>query len=77
MTFFPGTVLTKEENRTLEEMIKKLKSAYGWDESLKFLNTASQNCSEMLIYLGDIFYKVHLFQVIHFQNTPPEKYQIY
>jgi hypothetical protein len=41
--------LNENDSVSLEEMMKKLKSNYNWNETKPVLDLASQNCSNMII----------------------------
>ena len=39
-----------DNNATLNTYLERLKSSYGWNDTVSFANLASQNCSDMIIY---------------------------
>jgi hypothetical protein len=48
----PNTSFSQEEQHSLDEMTKKLKSYYQWNETKPFVYFASPNCSDMIIHVG-------------------------
>jgi hypothetical protein len=44
---------TSKENATLNTIYDKLKSSYAMIDNLPFIYMASQNCSEMILYIGN------------------------
>ncbi len=43
---------TVEEEKILENVLRKMNEYYQWDTFKSFLWTSSQNCSDMLIQIG-------------------------
>ena len=44
-----NATMTPQEQARLNELMVKLKTEYGWNDTVKFQVLASQNCSDMLI----------------------------
>ena len=43
---------TEEEQKMLENIVKKMTNYYQWSEHKSFLWMTSQNCSDMIIQIG-------------------------
>ncbi len=45
---------TKEEQVIMSNILTKLSEKYAWNETSHFPEIAGQNCSDMLLYIGEL-----------------------
>ncbi len=45
---------TKEEQVVMSSILTKLSENYGWNATSRFPEIAGQNCSDMLLYIGEM-----------------------
>jgi hypothetical protein len=47
---------SNEDEHILDEIKTKLKDDYDWNENISFSWMAGQNCSDMIIHVGESFF---------------------